>query len=196
MRDHANYAGCMIRLSGLRVLLYHIMTPFVVTAFMRSDRGSRMAESAYALSIKQPWATLLLHGLKTIEVRSWATTRRGRILLHAARLPDEDAAPWSLLPASLREEAKLVGGLIGACDLTGCIGYRTQQAFAADQKRHLNEPSWFRPPILYGFTMANPARLPFRKYPGWVRFFPIEDEAPQRARRQRKAASPAPELSE
>src|SRR5262249_16503989 len=96
---------------------------------------------------------------------------------------------WSLVPAALLEEARLVGGLIGTCDLTGCIGYRTQQAFAADQKRHLNDPNWFRPPILYGFRMANPAATPFRKYPGWVRFFPIKDETPQRARRPRKSAS-------
>jgi hypothetical protein len=149
-----------------------------------------MPETAYALSIKQPWATLLVHGVKTVEVRSWSTTRRGHILIHAARLPDEDAAAWALVPAELREDTKLVGGLIGACNLTGCIGYRTPQAFAADQARHLNDPSWFRPPILYGFTMANPERLPFRKYPGWVRFFPIKDDLPKRVRRQAKSATP------
>ena len=37
-----------------------------------------MAEIDYALSVKQPWATLLVHGLKTIEVRAWPTARRGR----------------------------------------------------------------------------------------------------------------------
>ena len=35
-----------------------------------------MAEIDYALSIKQPWAALLVHGLKTMEIRSWPTAHR------------------------------------------------------------------------------------------------------------------------
>ncbi len=40
----------------------------------------------YALSLKQPWAALLVTGRKRIEVRNWPTARRGRILIHAARV--------------------------------------------------------------------------------------------------------------
>jgi hypothetical protein len=139
-----------------------------------------MALVAYALSIKQPWATLLLHGLKTIEIRSWPTARRGRLLIHAARVSDSHPGAWALVPGKLSRAARLTGGIVGACDLTGCITYRTAQAFAADQERHLNEPDWFRPPVLYGFTLANPAPLPFRPYPGRVRFFVVEDDLPRR----------------
>ncbi|RZK62259.1 MAG: ASCH domain-containing protein, partial [Pedobacter sp.] len=32
-----------------------------------------------ALSIKQPWATLISTGIKDIENRTWATKHRGRI---------------------------------------------------------------------------------------------------------------------
>ena len=35
----------------------------------------------YALSIKQPWAALVVQGLKTIEIRRWPTARRGQILI-------------------------------------------------------------------------------------------------------------------
>jgi len=35
------------------------------------------------LSIKQPWANLIAHGLKDIENRTWRTNFRGRILIHA-----------------------------------------------------------------------------------------------------------------
>ncbi len=38
-----------------------------------------------ALSIWQPWATLIAHGLKRIETRSWETRYRGPLLIHAAR---------------------------------------------------------------------------------------------------------------
>lgn len=37
-----------------------------------------------ALSVRQPWASLLAWGEKSIEVRSWSTTSRGRILVHAS----------------------------------------------------------------------------------------------------------------
>lgn len=37
-----------------------------------------------ALSIRQPWAHLIIHG-KPIENRSWSTTYRGPLLLHAAK---------------------------------------------------------------------------------------------------------------
>lgn len=35
------------------------------------------------LSIMQPWASLVMHGLKTIETRSWSTTHVGPLLIHA-----------------------------------------------------------------------------------------------------------------
>ena len=60
----------------------------------------------YALSLKQPWAALLVHGRKTIEVRRWATKRRGPVLIHAARVPDPRPEAWAQLPPELREAAR------------------------------------------------------------------------------------------
>jgi activating signal cointegrator 1 len=37
-----------------------------------------------ALSLLQPWATLVVMGFKTIETRSWSTHHRGPILIHAS----------------------------------------------------------------------------------------------------------------
>lgn len=128
---------------------------------------------SHALSLRQPWAALLAHGLKTIEVRRWPTARRGRILIHASRVPDERPEAWAHVPEGLRDAARQMGGIIGACEITGCLTYHTQHEFAADRDRHLNEPDWFVGPALYGFTIANPAVTPFFPYPGWVRFFPV-----------------------
>jgi activating signal cointegrator 1 len=38
-----------------------------------------------ALTLTQPWATLIACGAKRIETRSWATAFRGRIAIHAAK---------------------------------------------------------------------------------------------------------------
>jgi hypothetical protein len=128
----------------------------------------------YALSLKQPWATLVVHGLKTVEVRRWPTARRGRILIHAARIPDERAQGWDRVPEPLKESAHLLGGILGAAEIVACRHYRKLEEFVKDQDAHLNEPGWFEAAGLFGFAFEKPEVLPFRKYPGWMRFFPVE----------------------
>src|SRR5438270_5636123 len=140
------------------------------------DRSLAPEYRGYALSLKQPWAALLVAGRKTIEVRRWPTARRGRFLIHAARVSDPRPEVWAQVPAELRAAAAVVGGIVGAAELTGCLAYRTAAAFALDVARHLNDASWFEGPVLYGFTIANPIVLPFRAYPGWMRFFQVPAE--------------------
>jgi hypothetical protein len=130
----------------------------------------------YALSLKQPWATLLVHGHKSVEVRAWPTARRGRILIHAARVSDPRPEAWKLLPPKLKEAAKQLGGLIGAAELTDCVAYHSPEEFSAARQLHLNEPDWFKPPVLYGFVFANAEVLPFTPLSGWMRFFPVPVE--------------------
>ena len=134
----------------------------------------------YALSLKQPWAALLAHGHKTIEIRRWPTARRGRVLIHAARVSDERAEAWALGPRELEQSARRVGGIIGAAELTGCHAYRTFVTFAADRARHLNQPEWFQGPVLYGFTFVNAVALPFHPCAGWMRFFAVSEAAPRK----------------
>ena len=40
---------------------------------------------AKALTIKQPYASLIVEGIKDIENRTWKTNYRGRILIHAGK---------------------------------------------------------------------------------------------------------------
>ena len=141
----------------------------------------------YALSLKQPWAALLVHGLKTIEVRNWPTGRRGRILIHAARIPDHRPEAWDRLPLDLHSAAKLVGGFIGEGELVNCVEYSTPKEFAADQRFHLNDSNWFEPPRLYGFKFTNLKPMSFRPYSGWMRFFPVELENETSLERPNKA---------
>ncbi|MEP6911795.1 MAG: ASCH domain-containing protein [bacterium] len=42
-----------------------------------------------ALSVRQPWASLIVSGLKTIEIRSWPTSYRGPLYIPAAKTLDE-----------------------------------------------------------------------------------------------------------
>ena len=40
-----------------------------------------------ALSLWQPWASLVALRVKTIETRSWSTSYRGPLAIHAAKRP-------------------------------------------------------------------------------------------------------------
>jgi hypothetical protein len=128
----------------------------------------------YALSLKQPWAALVVSGRKTIEVRKWTTAVRGRVYIHAARTPDDRPEGWGLVTDGARPLAQLTGGIIGAAELTGCVLYRTEPGFAADAGRHFNPPEWFGPPRMYGFVFRGAGPVPFRPCKGSVRFFNVE----------------------
>jgi activating signal cointegrator 1 len=39
----------------------------------------------YVISLKQPWATLVVLGAKKIETRSWGTKYRGMLAIHASK---------------------------------------------------------------------------------------------------------------
>jgi hypothetical protein len=42
------------------------------------------------LSLKQPYAELLVSGKKTIELRNWNTAFRGKFLIHASKNVDKE----------------------------------------------------------------------------------------------------------
>jgi hypothetical protein len=130
----------------------------------------------YALSLRQPWAALVVAGKKTIEVRTWATSVRGRVLIHAAQIRDDRVEAWAAVGDDIRAIAEVSGGIIGSAELTACVRYLTPRSFAADAARHLNDPSWFEPPRMFGFVFRGAAVVPFVPLRGKTRFFTIEHE--------------------
>ena len=46
---------------------------------IKLDRPLNAGETTACLSMHQPWASLLVYGIKTVEGRSWPTTHRGAI---------------------------------------------------------------------------------------------------------------------
>ena len=56
---------------------------------------SKNMKSMKVITIKQPWASLIVSGLKNIENRTWKTNFRGRVLIHAAKTPVKEG--WSAL---------------------------------------------------------------------------------------------------
>lgn len=51
------------------------------------DHAKPTIQPMKAITLWQPWASLLAHGAKKYETRSWATKYRGPIAIHAAATP-------------------------------------------------------------------------------------------------------------
>lgn len=44
------------------------------------------------VTIRQPWASMIMNGSKTIEVRSWKTNYRGELAIHAGQKVEKEIA--------------------------------------------------------------------------------------------------------
>lgn len=70
------------------------------------------------LTIKQPWATLIMQGDKRFEFRSWQTKYRGELLIHAGKGIDKEA--MKRLKKYIPEDMPL-GKILGKVKLVDCI---------------------------------------------------------------------------
>lgn len=130
-------------------------------------------KSRVAVSIKQPWATLVVHGLKTIELRRWRPRRTGLIYIHTGAIPDPSDEAWSKLPDHLKEFAKQRRGLIGRVHLTGAKRYESLADFHGDSGRHLAPDSWFTEDGMFGWALEQSEVISFEPCRGNLRFFRV-----------------------
>jgi len=71
-----------------------------------------------ALGVRQPWAELILRGIKTIEVRSQGTQRRGTIYLYSSKkLSDLPAAAVAAEKYGIDPETLPMGRLVGTVEI-------------------------------------------------------------------------------
>jgi len=72
-----------------------------------------------AITLHQPWASLIAKGKKHYETRSWATDYRGAIAIHAAKKLHENESLISLLEVPVLEIP--LGAVVAIAELTDCI---------------------------------------------------------------------------
>ncbi|MDQ0124649.1 hypothetical protein J2W17_003603 [Pseudomonas lini] len=124
-----------------------------------------------ALSIRQPWAWLIVHGWKDVENRSWHTKHRGRFLVHAAqgmtRAEYQDAVmfvasfgPTDLLVDFAPFEELQRGGIVGSVELVDSVD--------------TSESPWYMGEK--AFLLVDPKPLPFVPLKGRLNFFEVPDE--------------------
>jgi hypothetical protein len=113
-----------------------------------------------AISIRQPWADLIIKGYKRIENRGWYTRYRGPILIHASKGFDHDCEEfaediltydeWNDMFNRPKEEYSR-GGIIGIANLVNV------KLFEAEKHNPVKDP-WFVGK--YGFVLEDAGPLP------------------------------------
>lgn len=122
------------------------------------------------ISVRQPWAWLIIHAGKDIENRNWTTKVRGRVLIHAAKGVTKgewrDSWDWvrSICPDAWDKGNREIlagtierGGIVGSVEIVDCVSRSTSPWFCGQ----------------YGFVLRNPKPLPFHPCRGQLGFFRI-----------------------
>lgn len=123
-----------------------------------------------ALSIRQPWAWLIIHAGKDIENRSWPTRFRGRMLVHAGKgmtkseyedvenfLAFGEVSHLGLVLPPFEELQR--GGVIGSVEVVDCVSSHDSPWFFGE----------------HGFLLRDPKPLPFLPSKGRLGFFDIPE---------------------
>jgi hypothetical protein len=119
------------------------------------------------LSIRQPWAWLILNAGKDIENRDWPTKVRGNLLIHASKGMTQteyrDACQFVFDRVSKKISLPQVdvlkrGGIVGMVEIVDCVSRSSSPWFVGR----------------YGFVLKNPYPMPFRPCAGQLGFFEPE----------------------
>lgn len=110
-----------------------------------------------AITIKQPWASLIVHGIKDIENRTWACPKKylgQRVLIHASAKPDRE--PYMIFNDAQADAIdncvmdvcgyyKQTGAIVGSVEIVNCVQ---------------NHPSIWADKGVYNWVLANPILFP------------------------------------
>jgi len=98
------------------------------------------SDSIPALTLWQPWASLIQHEVKRIETRSWSTSYRGPIAIHAAKKPVYTGIP-ELLDLLPKGGEPPLGAVVAIANLVDCVEM-TPEFIAQQSEQELKCGDW------------------------------------------------------
>lgn len=131
------------------------------------------------LSVRQPWASYLVSGLKAVELRTWVTSYRGWLWIHAGKKADMEA--MRLL--NLRSEEFPLGGLIGLVKLEECVLINSEIKWLRLRGEH-RSPGYYSG-ACYGWEFSDAISLGNTiECPGELGLFRLKEHISQRVLEQ------------
>jgi hypothetical protein len=118
------------------------------------------------LSIRQPWAWLIVNGHKDVENRTRRTNYRGTVLVHAGQEP---FSKYDLLEHEIftkrhvllpLQKYQPVGGIVGIAEIVDCVT--------------ASDSPWFEGP--FGILLRDARPLPFTPLRGRLGLFEVPEE--------------------
>ena len=131
-----------------------------------------MRNSELALSIRQPWAELILQSRKTIELRSWDTDYRGYLWLHTGK----GAAPDLDRSFGISDPPR--GAFVGRIALTD-ISSIDAQRWERWRSQHLDSGHYEPGHFAWILSSAERLRVPIPA-PGKLKLFEVNEELVRR----------------
>ncbi|QDT34419.1 ASCH domain-containing protein [Thalassoglobus polymorphus] len=115
-----------------------------------------------ALGVQQPWAELILQGIKTVEVRNVPVGMRTTVYLYSSRkrskFPDADVAVKS---NGIDLQTLAYGRIVGSVDIVDCQPCSPEDAVSACV-------SWELMQGRYSWKLENPVRCPLPIEPRYI----------------------------
>jgi hypothetical protein len=128
-----------------------------------------------ALTIRQPWAELILRGRKPYELRSWRTKYRGPLAIHvAAKIDAEEARQLGLNPDKLISSA-----FVGFAVLADVRPYTRADARLLKKRRA--GLGWF--PGNFSWVLKKPHRISPINAKGQLSLFKVPKAVERKFRR-------------
>jgi len=118
-----------------------------------------------ALSIKQPFAELILQGRKKIELRKWNTKFRGTFYIHTSGNIDKEM----MKKYGFKELPKQ--SIVGKARLVDVKKYENEKEFLDDKDKHLGSNIKLGK---YGFILEDVKRVKSFSYKGQLGFFDVK----------------------
>ena len=112
-----------------------------------------------ALSVRQPWAEMIIRGQKTVELRTWTVRYRGPLLIHAAAV----RRPARVRQLGLDPDALAYGALLGVVTLIDVIPVDAEKYEALRPLHRRDKPYPGAP--LYAWYLRHPR--PFERPIPW-----------------------------
>lgn len=107
-------------------------------------------DQAPAISIRQPWAELILCGRKTVEIRSWSTEYRGPLWIHTGLKGSPE------LERAFGFSGLFKGGYVGRVVLSAIVPL-DRNRWETWKMKHC-DPGNYKPG-LYAWILSSPHRL-------------------------------------
>lgn len=153
-------------MTGVKQLLYvPAAGSYRPTALASNHLGDEVVKgfwggSMKVIVIRQPWAWLIVNGIKDIENRSWGTRYRGPLLIQASARRSSKREMEDLRVFARKRGAKLpdkfeFGGIVGIVRLDDCVDK--------------SKSKWFEGPV--GWVVSSPEKLPFAPLKGRLGLF-------------------------